>query len=78
MFIIGVSEAPPLRGSKDCNLEESTTLVLRRGSRSAKESVRQFVALREFEEGGGGTGLLLLCEYIMGALDTDEPKGIVE
>ena len=76
-MFIGVSEAPPLRGSKDCSLEVSTTLVLCRGSRSAKESVRQFVALREFE-GSGGTGLLLLCEYIMGALDTDDPKGIVE
>ena len=58
---------------------------MRRGSRSAKESVRQFVALREFEkegfeEGGGGTGLLLLCVYIMGVLlDTDdEPKGSEE
>jgi hypothetical protein len=36
------------------------------------------VALREFDEGGGGTGLLLLCEYIMEVLDTDDPKGSVE
>ena len=74
-MFIGASEVPPLRGS---NLEVSTTLVLRNGSRSAKESVRQFVALREFDEGGGGTGLLLLCEYIMEVLDTDDPKGSVE
>ena len=78
LFIIEESEAPLVRGSKVCSLEESTTLVLRRGSRSAKESVRQFVALRTFE-GGGGTGLQpLLCEYIVGALDTAEPKGSVE
>ena len=69
------SVAPLLIGSKV--FKESTTLFLRRGSRSAKESVRQFVALRELT-GGLGTGLVLLCEYIIVVLDTEELKGRVE
>ena len=66
------SVAPLLIGSKV--FKESTTLFLRRGSRSARESVRQFVALRELT----GAGLVLLCEYIIVVLDTEELKGRVE